>query len=77
MLDRVNFPLAVQTTSDFPLAFASADSISNVSQALFPEGLPQEVVSVIQNANSALTNASDKLRNAIRLTMASPFYNLN
>lgn len=77
MLDRVNFPLAIQTPNNFPTALASADSTNNISQALFPDGLPQEVVSVIQTANDALTNPSDKLRNTIRLTMASPFYNLN
>jgi len=79
MLDRINFPLAIQTSS-FPSDFTSADSsdsVDNVSQALFPEGLPDEVLSVIQNANNALTNPSDRLRNTVRLTMASPFYNLN
>jgi len=79
MLDRINFPLAIQTSSfssDFTSA-DSSDSVDNVSQALFPEGLPEEVLSVIQNANNALTNPSDRLRNTVRLTMASPFYNLN
>lgn len=73
MLDRFNFPLAIQNPSSIP----SAASVEQVSRVLFPEGLPAEVIQAIQQSSNALTTPLDKLRNTIRLAMASPFYNLN
>jgi uncharacterized protein (DUF1800 family) len=72
ILERINFPLAIQNVAD-----PSGSTVDQISSSLFPEGLPGEVVQVIQQANSSLTNEIDKVRNMIRLTMASPFYNLN
>jgi hypothetical protein len=76
MLDRYNFPLYIQRPEELSTT-QDASSIGDIGQALFSEGLPQEVVGVIQNANSALTNPAERLRNAVRLTMSSPYYNLN
>jgi uncharacterized protein (DUF1800 family) len=76
ILDRINFPLAIQTASNLSSPQNTA-SVDQVSRLLFPEGLPAEVITSIQQSNSSLTNPVDKMRNTIRLTMASPFYNLN
>lgn len=77
MLDRVNFPLSLQDSANVPQVSSATDSVNSIAHVLLPDGLPQPVIQVIQNANNTLTSASDKLRNTIRLTMASPFYNLN
>jgi len=77
MLERYNFPLYLRNAFGTALVSQDSGSVDDVGQALFPDGLPEEVVSVIENANSSLVDSMDKLRNSVRLTMATPFYNLN
>jgi uncharacterized protein DUF1800 len=88
LLERYNFPLLLQTTkqdsaSKFdPVqivqnAESERDAVAQVSNQLFPEGLPSEMMDVIQQSSSRISDPALKLRNAVRLTMATPFYNLN
>jgi uncharacterized protein (DUF1800 family) len=71
VLQRINFPLQLHTSTQ------NGDSIDSIPRILFPEGLPEEVTQAIQNSTAAFTTAEDRERNILRLTMASPFYNLN
>ena len=75
MLDRYNFPLLIDPTKANSLQ--NRQTVDDVSQVLFPEGLPSDVLQTIQQSTDSLVNPSEKLRSIIRLTMASPFYNLN
>jgi len=75
MLDRYNFPLLIDPTTATSLE--NRQTVDEVSKVLFPEGLPSDVLQTIQQSTDSLVNSSEKLRNIIRLTMASPFYNLN
>jgi uncharacterized protein (DUF1800 family) len=75
MLDRYNFPLLVQHSDSATAAFE--DSLDTATRILFPEGLPSNVLQVIQKSTDSLTNTADKVRNLIRLTMSTPYYNLN
>jgi len=75
MLDRYNFPLLIDPTKANSLQ--NLQTVGDVSQVLFPEGLPSDVLQTIQQSTDSLVNSSEKLRGIIRLTMASPFYNLN
>jgi uncharacterized protein (DUF1800 family) len=75
MLDRYNFPLLIDPTKANSLQ--NLQTVDDVSQVLFPEGLPSDVLQTIQQSTDSLVNPSEKLRSIIRLTMASPFYNLN
>lgn len=77
MLVRCNFPLTLQNVTNLSPAVQNGTSVEQLSRILFPEGLPSEVIQTIQQSTDALTDPLDKLRNALRLTMASPFYNLN
>lgn len=75
MLDRYNFPLLVQNPEN--AAIALEDSLDASTRTLFPEGLPSDVLRVIQQSNDSLTDTTEKVRNLIRLTMCTPYYNLN
>jgi len=75
MLDRYNFPLAVQNLDSPTIAFE--DSVDTATRALFPEGLPSDVLQVIQQSTDSLSDTTEKVRNLIRLTMSTPYYNLN
>jgi uncharacterized protein (DUF1800 family) len=75
MLDRYNFPLFVQNPENATTAFE--DSLEASTRTLFPEGLPSDVLQVIQQSNDSLTDTTEKVRNLIRLTMCTPYYNLN
>ena len=74
MLQRFNFPLLIDPTK--ASALQDRHSVADVSGVLFPDGLPSTVQQTIQDSTNSL-GAVDKMRNIIRLTMASPFYNLN
>jgi len=75
MLDRYNFPLLVQSLDSSTAAFE--DSVDTATRALFPEGLPPDVLQIIQQSTDSLTDTMEKVRNLIRLTMSTPYYNLN
>jgi uncharacterized protein (DUF1800 family) len=75
MLDRYNFPLLVRNPENATVALE--DSIDAATRTLFPEGLPSNVLEVIQHSTDSLTNTTEKVRNLIRLTMSTPYYNLN
>jgi uncharacterized protein (DUF1800 family) len=91
ILDRINFPLSIQKTANVPTIEISRQVtgeqannyvemgayIDNLGRMLFPEGLPQEVVQTIDQSTNTISNPQDRARTAIRLIMASPFYNLN
>jgi hypothetical protein len=75
MIDRYNFPLLIQSPDNATVAFE--DSVDTATRTLFPEGLPSDVMQVIQQSTDSLTSTADKVRNLIRLTMSTPYYNLN
>jgi len=75
ILDRYNFPLAIDPVS--VQAVQDGASVSDVAQVLFPEGLPPDVLQVIQNSSNSLNDPTAQLRDMIRLTMSTPYYNLN
>jgi hypothetical protein len=88
LLERYNFPLSLKTSADDPTSalnpsevyspgVSDALAVSSVSSALFSEGLPSEVEHVIEGSTAALSDGKMKVKNIVRLTMASPFYNLN
>ncbi len=88
IMERYNFPLNIQTTSQNaasllnPIQFfgngASLDTgVQTIANTLFPDGMPSEVLSVIQSSTANFTNPTDMTRNTVRLAMASPYYNLN
>ena len=75
MMDRYNFPLLLQNPDNATVAFE--DSLDTATRTLFPEGLPSDVMQVIQQSTDSVADTADKVRNLIRLTMSSPYYNLN
>jgi uncharacterized protein (DUF1800 family) len=75
MLDRYNFPLLVQNPENATAALG--DSLDAATRTLIPEGLPADVLQVIQESNGSLTGTAEKVRNLVRLTMSTPYYNLN
>lgn len=75
MVDRYNFPLLIQNPDNATVAFE--DSLDTATRTLFPEGLPSDVLQVIQQSTDSLTSTAEKVRNLIRLTMSTPYYNLN
>ena len=75
MLDRYNFPLLIRNPNNATVAFE--DSLDTATRTLFPEGLPSNVMQVIQQSTDSLTNTAEQVRNLIRLTMSTPYYNLN
>ena len=88
VMQRINFPLNIQTTRDNPASALPATIITgtgtqedsgtvNVANMIFPEGLPQEMLQIIQASTVSINDPSLRVKNALRLAMASPFYNLN
>jgi len=88
MMERFNFPISVQTigqnqssrldpTQIFGNGVPNSTAFDNLANTLFPDGMPSEVLSVIQSSTATYTDLTLKTRNTVRLTMASPFYNLN
>ncbi|MDV3293576.1 MAG: DUF1800 domain-containing protein [Nitrososphaerales archaeon] len=87
VLERYNFPLMLQTTKENPASqlnqgvFAGSMSIPEIVQLLvaplFPDGIPDEFMQVIYSSTSKLSDPVQKTKNAVRLAMASPFFNLN
>jgi uncharacterized protein (DUF1800 family) len=75
MLDRFNFPLMIDPTK--AASMQDRQTVDDVSRILFPDGLPSTIQQIIQQSTDSLTGSANKARNVIRLTMASPFYNLN
>ena len=75
ILDRYNFPLLVRYPENATVAFE--DSVDTATRTLFPEGLPADVLQVIQQSTDSLMDTTEKVRNLIRLTMSTPYYNLN
>jgi uncharacterized protein (DUF1800 family) len=75
MIDRYNFPILLQNPANATIAFE--DSVDTATRTLFPEGLPSDVMQVIQRSTDSVTGTAEKVRNLIRLTMSTPFYNLN
>ena len=75
MLDRYNFPLLVRNPEN--AAVALEDSYDSATRTLVPEGLPPDVLQVIQQSTESLSDTSEQVRNLVRLTMCTPFYNLN
>jgi uncharacterized protein (DUF1800 family) len=88
VMQRINFPLNVQTTKDNPASALNANAIvgtgtqedqetANIVNQLFPEGLPTQMMQVIQAATISVSDPSLRVKNALRLAMTSPYYNLN
>jgi len=75
MLDRYNFPLRIQDLDNATLAFE--DSVDTATRTLLPEGLPSDVLQVIEQSTDSFPAERQKVRNIIRLTMSTPYYNLN
>jgi len=87
MMERFNFPIYVQTKKENPASGLDAqaifnginesDAVQNLCDMLFPDGMPAEVVSQIQSSTATINDINLKVKNAVRLAMTTPFYNLN
>lgn len=88
VFERYNYPLRINTAQEdaasrldaasvFPSGQPSPAGVQALSNSLFPEGLPQEFLSVIQNSVANFNDPVAGTKDALRLTMASPFYILN
>jgi len=88
MMERFNFPTNIQTTAQnsasglnptqiFSGSVPDATAVQNLTNLVFPDGMPTEVLSVIQSSTAAYTDPTLKTLNTVRLAMASPYYNLN
>jgi len=88
IFERYNFPLKLQTTQEdgasgldsgvvYPSGQPSSSGVQTLANALFPDGMPQEFLGVIQNSASNYSDPVAGTKDALRLTMASPFYLLN
>jgi uncharacterized protein (DUF1800 family) len=88
MLERYNFPLNIMTVDQDSSSRLDPDSIfgedaslvegvQSLSRALFPDGMPEEALSVIRTSTAELTDPQSRVTNAVRLMMSTPFYNLN
>jgi len=88
MMERFNFPISVQTTGQnsasglnpaqiFGNGAPEDTAVDNLANMVFPDGMPSEVLSVIQSSTATYTDPTLKTLNTVRLAMASPFYNLN
>jgi len=88
LMERFNFPINLQTTAQNSASglnpsqfFGNGSSLStgvaSIANTLFPDGMPTNVLSVIQSATGTYTDPTLMTKNTVRLAMASPFYNLN
>ncbi|MDA4128204.1 MAG: DUF1800 domain-containing protein [Thaumarchaeota archaeon] len=87
VLERYNFPLLLQTSQEnpssnlAPAAFGGSTpdsaAIDQLIRPLHSEGLPTEFMHVIESSTASLSDPVQKTKNAVRLAMASPFYNIN
>lgn len=88
IFERYNFPLMLQTSQEdlasrldsgvvFPSGQPSPAGVKTLANTLFPDGLPQEFLNVIQNSVANYNDPVAGTKDALRLTMVSPFYILN
>jgi hypothetical protein len=88
VMERFNFPINVQTSIQnsasglnpsqiFGNGTPESTEVDNLANMLFPDGMPTDVLSVIQSSTATYTDPQLKTLNTVRLAMASPFYNLN
>jgi len=88
MMERFNFPVYIQTKQENgasafdPRAYFNGGTsegiaVANLCKVLFPDGMPDSVLSIIQSSTASISDPILKAKNVVRLAMASPFYNLN
>lgn len=88
LLERYNFPLnlvfaeqggsgGLDAVALFGGGGSLADGVQGLSSALFPDGMPEEELSVVLASTSGLAGTDVQATNAVRLLMSTPFYNLN
>jgi uncharacterized protein (DUF1800 family) len=87
MMERFNFPLYVQTRAENPASGLDpqaifketneAAAVQGLCNVLFPDGMPADVLSVIQSSTASIKDLTLKTKNVVRLAMTTPFYNLN
>ena len=88
MMERFNFPINIQTTAQnsasglnpaqfFGNGTPASTGVQTIANILFPDGMPTEVLSVMNSSTATYTDPTLMTKNTIRLAMASPFYNLN
>jgi len=77
MLERYNFPLNITAADVFSGEASVAEGVQSLSQALFPDGVPDEMLDVVRTSTAGLTDPDLQVTNAVRLLMSTPFYNLN
>ncbi|MDA4112904.1 MAG: DUF1800 domain-containing protein [Thaumarchaeota archaeon] len=88
ILARYNFPTMVQTTEENPASGLDAAEIfgagvqdgagvQTIANHLFPDGVPANLIQVIDQSTSAIPDAVTRTKDAVRLVMCTPYYNLN
>jgi uncharacterized protein (DUF1800 family) len=88
VFERYNFPLTMNTAQEdgasrldsgsvFPSGQPSSAGVEALSNSLFPDGLPPEFLGVIQDSVANFSDPVAGTKDALRLTMASPYYILN
>jgi hypothetical protein len=88
ILARYNFPTTVETTEEdsvsgldateiFGAGVQDGAGVQTIATGLFPDGVPADLIRVIDASTSALTDPVSRTRDAVRLVMCTPYYNLN
>jgi uncharacterized protein (DUF1800 family) len=88
VLERYNFPVLMRTTKEDASSQLDAAALFDSGQApgggpqalgkmLFPDGVPADFLKVVGSSVSTMNDPVSKTKDALRLTMASPFYMLN
>jgi uncharacterized protein (DUF1800 family) len=88
ILARYNFPTILQTTEEnsassldageiFGAGIQDGAGVQTIATSLFPDGVPADLIQVIDTSTSALPDAVSKTKDAVRLVMCTPYYNLN
>jgi hypothetical protein len=88
ILSRYNFPTMLQTTEEnaasglnaaqvFPAGTQDSVGVQTIAGHLFPEGVPPGFIQVVDQSTSLLPDAVSKTKDAVRLVMCTPYYNLN